>query len=224
MVECFFLDRFLNRIVFFESMLQIGHGAEAILYKDGSQVMKERLAKAYRLPALDESLRKFRTRREAKVLGKLQEMGFPSPHLRDFSDKRMSILMDFVPGVKLKDVLEQREQVLDLGREMGQRIAKLHSANIIHGDLTTSNMILHETLKEIHFIDFGLSFFSEKVEDKAVDLFLLQKGLETSHATQFEEMFPELISSYQEAYGEGVKEVLDRLEKVRMRGRNKGKE
>lgn len=205
-------------------MLQIGHGAEAILYKDGSQVMKERIAKAYRLPALDESLRKFRTRREAKVLGKLQEMNFPAPHLQDFSDKRMSIVMDFVPGVKLRDVLEQREQVIDLGREMGQKIAKLHAANIIHGDLTTSNMILHETLKEVHFIDFGLSFFSEKVEDKAVDLFLLQKALETTHAEIATEMFEKMLEGYKEIYGSAADLVLARLEKVGMRGRNKWKE
>ncbi len=204
-------------------MLQIGHGAEAILYKDGSTVMKERLAKAYRLPALDQSLRKFRTRREAKVLGKLQEMGFPSPQLRDFSDKRMSILMDFVPGVKLKDVLEQREQVIDLGREMGQRIAKLHGANIIHGDLTTSNMILHETLKEIHFIDFGLSFFSEKIEDKAVDLFLLDRALETTHAAKYQELFDAVLEGYREG-SDVADDVFARLEKVGMRGRNKGKD
>ncbi len=203
-------------------MLQIGHGAEAILYKDGSAVMKERLAKAYRLSALDESLRKFRTRREAKVLGRLQEMGFPSPALRDFSDKRMSILMDFVPGVKLRDVLEQREQVIDLGREMGQRIAKLHAANIIHGDLTTSNMILHETLKEIHFIDFGLSFFSEKVEDKAVDLFLLDRALETTHMSKYQELFDAVIEGYREGY-DVADEVLKRFEEVQLRGRNKRK-
>ncbi len=204
-------------------MLQIAHGAEAVLYKDGSLVMKERLAKAYRLPALDESLRKFRTRREAKVLGKLQEMNFPSPALRDFSDKRMSIVMDFVPGVKLRDVLEQREQVMDIGKEMGQRIAKLHAANIIHGDLTTSNMILHETLNEVHFIDFGLSFFSEKVEDKAVDLFLLDRALETTHAAKYQELFEAVIEGYCEGY-DGADDVLARFEEVQLRGRNKRKE
>jgi len=201
-------------------MLQIGHGAEAILYKDGSQVMKERLAKAYRLPALDESLRKFRTRREAKVLGRLQEMGFPSPALRDFSDKRMSILMDFMPGVKLKDVLEQREQVVDLGREMGQRIAKLHSANIIHGDLTTSNMIVHAETSELHFIDFGLAAFSEKVEDKAVDLFLLDRALETTHMEKYQELFAAVLEGYRAGYVD-ADDVLKRFEEVQMRGRNK---
>ena len=181
--------------------------------------MKERLAKAYRLPALDESLRKFRTRREAKVLGRLQEMGFPSPALRDFSDKRMSILMDFVPGVKLKDVLEQREQVVDLGREMGQRIAKLHSANIIHGDLTTSNMILG---REIYFIDFGLSFFSGKAEDRAVDLHLLKEGLESKHYRIWEECFKCALEAYKkEANKSG--ETLKRLKVVEKRGRYKAK-
>ena len=79
-------------------MIKIAQGAEAVLFKDRGEVIKERLSKSYRLPQIDEALRKFRTRREAKVLSKLEEMNFPAPHLKDFSDKRMSIIMDFIPG------------------------------------------------------------------------------------------------------------------------------
>jgi TP53 regulating kinase-like protein len=125
--------------------------------------------------------------------------------------------------VKLRDVLEQREQVIDLGREMGQKIAKLHAANIIHGDLTTSNMILHETLKEVHFIDFGLSFFSEKVEDKAVDLFLLDRAIETTHIDKYPDLFDAVLEGYCEEY-DVADDVLKRFEEVQLRGRNKRKE
>ena len=88
-------------------MKLIAQGAEAKLYRENATIIKERLAKAYRHPELDESLRQFRTRREAKVLQKLEDLQFPAPHLREFSDKRMSIVMDFVPGNTLKEVAEK---------------------------------------------------------------------------------------------------------------------
>lgn len=205
-------------------MNKIAHGAEAVLYNDpiASTVMKQRLVKGYRLPALDESLRKFRTRREAKVLSRLQEMNFPAPQLRDFCDKRMSITMDFVPGEKLKDVLENNENSTVLASKIGKMIGKLHHAHIIHGDLTTSNMILDKETDKVNFIDFGLSFFSEKVEDKAVDLFLLDRALESTHAAMYPNIFEEVLTGYKDVYPK-AEEVLERFKQVQARGRNKNK-
>ncbi len=199
-------------------MIKIAQGAEAIIYQDKSRIMKERVSKSYRLPQLDESLRKFRTRREAKILSRLEEMNFPAPHLQEFSDKRMSIFMDFVPGEQLKEVIEDDFQIL--AREMGLKIAKLHQENIIHGDLTTSNMIKHKETGELNLIDFGLSFFSDKVEDKAVDLFLLDRALESKHHKVYPEVFEKVIEGYEENYGDAAS-VLDRFELVKKRGRNK---
>jgi len=203
-------------------MLKIAQGAEAILYKDNNEVIKERFSKKYRLAHLDESLRKFRTRREAKILGRLQELNFPAPHLKDFSDKRMSIVMDFIPGEKLKDLLQAKDNFEQLAKEIGQRVAKLHQANIIHGDLTTSNMIKHQVTGKLHLIDFGLSSFSEKVEDKAVDLFLLDRTLESTHFELYPDIFTQALEGYKENNPQ-AKEILERLEQVKMRGRNKRK-
>jgi len=204
-------------------MKMIAQGAEAKLYKDNATIIKERLAKAYRHPELDQFLRQFRTRREAKVLQKLEDLQFPAPHLREFSDKRMSIVMDFVPGNTLKEVLQQHaDQAEHLGREIGQRIAQMHQADIIHSDLTTSNMIQHEETREVNVIDFGLSFFSEKTEDKAVDLFLLDRALETTHINLYPEIFEQVLEGYQENNPVAT-EILERLEIVRKRGRNKKK-
>lgn len=204
-------------------MKLIAQGAEAKLFKDNAAIIKERLAKAYRHPELDEALRQFRTRREAKVLQKLEELRFPAPHLREFSDKRMSMVMDFVPGETLKEVLKQKEDDFQhLAKEVGERIGKLHRADIIHNDLTTSNMIRHQETEEVNFIDFGLSFFSEKAEDKAVDLFLLDRALETTHADLYPELFEQVLEGYQEDNPQ-AKEVINRLEIVRKRGRNKKK-
>jgi TP53 regulating kinase and related kinases len=199
-------------------MIKIAQGAEAIIHKDGNEVIKERFSKAYRLPHLDESLRKFRTRREAKVLGRLEELNFASPRLHDFSDKRMSIVMDFVAGEKLKDVLMKGDDYQRLAFDMGEKVGILHKANIVHGDLTTSNFIKHES--GIKMIDFGLSSFSEKIEDKAVDLFLMDRALESTHFKLYPAVFEKAMEGYIKS-NPGAKDVLERLEVVRKRGRNK---
>jgi len=200
----------------------IAQGAEAKITKDNNTIIKERFSKKYRLPHLDESLRKFRTRREAKVLGKLEDMKFPAPHMQSFSDKRMSITMDFVPGEKLKDVLAKGDDYQNFAKEIGEKVGRLHSADIIHGDLTTSNMIVHKETGELNIIDFGLSSFSEKVEDKAVDLFLLERALESTHYQFYPDIFDKVLEEYKEAYP-GSTPVLERFIAVRKRGRNKNK-
>ena len=200
-------------------MIKIAQGAEAVLMRDKTRIIKERLSKSYRLPQIDESLRKFRTRREAKVLWRLEEMKFPAPHLQSFSDKRMSIVMDFVPGDKLRDVLMQGDEYQMLAKEVGEKVGKLHAAHIVHGDLTTSNMIKHAETSELHIIDFGLSSFSEKVEDKAVDLFLLERALESTHYDK-PEMFNSVLEGYKESNPD-ANAVLERLKAVQGRGRNK---
>jgi Kae1-associated kinase Bud32 len=204
-------------------MQQIAQGAEAIIYLNEDKIIKDRFSKNYRLPQLDEQLRKFRTRREAKILTKLEELNFPAPKLKDFCDKRMSITMDFLPGEKLKDVLgPEKNDFKALAREFGTKVGKLHQNNIIHGDLTTSNVLLHQENKELHFIDFGLSAFSEKVEDKAVDLFLLDRALESKHYQLYPQVFEAVVEGYKETYPEAEK-VLARFAEVKKRGRNKNK-
>lgn len=203
-------------------MIKIAQGAEAVLYKDRGTIIKERLSKAYRLPQLDKSLRQFRTRREAKILQKLEEFNFPAPHLQDFSDKRMSIIMDFVPGEKLRDVLAEEDDYEQLAKEIGKKVGLLHENDLIHGDLTTSNMIQHEETGEIFLIDFGLSSFSDKNEDKAVDLHLLDRALESKHHEKYPEIFDKVLQGYQESNPEAA-EVLKRFAQVQKRGRNKGK-
>ena len=200
-------------------MKKLFQGAESIVYQDNNEVIKERFSKKYRLSHLDESLRKFRTRREAKVLSKLDELNFPAPRMKSFSDKRMSIVMDFVPGEKLRDVLLRGDDYQDLAKEIGLKVSQLHHDNIIHGDLTTSNMIIHAETKKLHFIDFGLSSFSDKVEDKAVDLFLLDRALESTHYQQYPDIFERVLEGYKD-WPEAIA-VIERLQAVRKRGRNK---
>lgn len=192
-------------------MEKISQGAEAIVYKDEETVIKDRFVKTYRHPELDLKLRKARTKREVKVIQKLKELNILAPELieKDIS----KITMSYIDGSKLRDILIPKHCV-----EVGQILAKLHDNNIIHGDLTTSNMILKE---KIYLIDFGLSQFSTKVEDKAVDIHLFYQALESKHFDIYQECFENFLVGYKTS--SNFKEVLSRYEKVIVRGRNKSK-
>ena len=204
--------------IFYVDMRKIGDGAEAVIYLNKDIVIKDRIKKGYRLKQIDEKLRKFRTRRETKVLEKLHAIDFPIPKLILSDDKKMIIKMEFLKGKKLRDALNNTN-CAKLCRELGKKIAILHNNNIIHGDLTTSNMILN---KKIYFIDFGLSFFSEKVEDKAVDIHLLRQALESKHHEIFKNAFKAVLSGYK-IKNPDYNIIIKRLEKVEARGRYKGK-
>lgn len=214
------LNNFLNKPLFLGFMLKIAQGAEAIVYKDNRTIIKERFSKEYRLPQIDLALRQFRTRREAKVLQKLEELNFPAPHLQEFCDQRMTITMDFVPGEKLRDVLLNGDNFQQLALEIGEKVGKLHHNDLIHGDLTTSNIIQHQDTGKLHLVDFGLSFFSNKDEDKAVDLFLLDRALESTHYQHYPEIFEKVLEGYKQTNPEYAS-ILERFKKVRSRGRNK---
>ncbi len=204
--------------IFYVYMRKIGAGAEAVICLDKGIVVKDRIKKDYRLKQIDEKLRKFRTRRETKVLEKLHAIDFPIPKLILSDDKKMIISMELLNGKKLRDALDKKNCV-KLCKELGKKIAIVHNNNIIHGDLTTSNMILN---KEIYFIDFGLSFFSDKTEDKAVDLHLLRQALESRHNEIFEKSFKAVLGGYK-IKNPDYNTIIKRLEKVESRGRYKGK-
>jgi Kae1-associated kinase Bud32 len=107
------------------------------------------------------------------------------------------------------------------GKTIGALIANLHDSNIIHGDLTTSNMIVNKK-GMLFFIDFGLGYQSTRAEDMAVDLHLLRQALESKHNDCWQGCYNECIKSYK-ANAQKAKDALDRLEKVERRGRNKEK-
>ena len=198
-------------------MKKIAQGAEAKLYLTDSKIIKDRFEKGYRIKEIDQKLRKSRTKSEAKIFGKLADINFPSPKLIN-TDKKQKITMEYIKGPKVRDILEEKDYK-KLSLEIGKKIAILHNNNIIHGDLTTSNMIFS---KEIYFIDFGLSYFSHKIEDKAVDLHLLKQALESKHYKIWEKCFKAAIKAYKKE-SKQAKEVLTRLETVEKRGRYKGK-
>jgi len=159
-----------------KKIIQIG--AEAVIYQiDSNTVIKERIKKSYRLPELDDTLRKRRTRREGKVL---QKTTANVPSVSRVNDKTMQIEMQYIDGQVLSNILDTSPKQSVMCKQVGEQIAILHNEDIIHGDLTTSNMLLHKG--KIYLVDFGLAFFSHKREDKAVDLRLLKQAINSKHA------------------------------------------
>ena len=195
----------------------IAQGAEAKLFLEEGKIIKNRFPKSYRIKEIDEKLRGFRTRREAKVLNRLEAINFTAPKLIK-NDEKENLVIEKIDGKLVKDILEKADYG-KLCEEIGRKIAILHNNSIIHGDLTTSNMILNN---KIYFIDFGLSFFSEKAEDKAVDLHLLKEGLESKHYRIWEDCFKCVVEAYKKD-AKNSNATLKRLEVVEKRGRYRAK-
>ena len=196
----------------------IAQGAEAILYREDNKLIKERIKKSYRLSEIDSKIRKQCTRDEYKLMTKASSI-IPIPKIINYDEKNNKIVMQFIDGKRLSENLDlfdnkKREQIC---KEIGKQVALLHNVDIIHGDLTTSNMIL---VDKLYFIDFGLGFISDKIENKAVDLHLLKQALESKHWKHFEDSFKFVLEGYKEKV-HNFKDVMDRLGKVEKRGRYK---
>jgi TP53 regulating kinase-like protein len=194
-------------------MKKIAQGAEAILYRDNSTLIKDRIKKNYRVPELDSSLRKKRTRFESKLMIEARRQGVNVPQIIEIDEEKNIIKMEFIPGLRVRDVITDKNQK-EIFNNLGEQISKLHNADIVHGDLTTSNFIWFED--QIHLIDFGLANFSKKVEDKAVDIHLLKQALQSKHHKIWKPCF----DTFCDAYDINEKDkILKRLEQIERRGR-----
>jgi Kae1-associated kinase Bud32 len=196
-------------------MQKVAQGAEAILWHSGETLLKERVKKGYRLPILDEKIRIRRTELEARLLNEARRGGVATPKvLRIDSDK---LEMEWIDGDKVKDCLVESNWK-EIAEKIAVSVAKLHCYNIIHGDLTTSNMIFKEGV--VYFIDFGLGFISNRVEDKAVDLYLLYHSIEAAHWQLLERMWDVILKTYAVNYSE-ADNVVKTIAEIEKRGRYK---
>jgi len=190
----------------------IAQGAEAKLYRDRNVVVKERISKSYRIAEIDSKLRKERTRTEARLIRALERAGVPVPAVLKEDDKGMVLELEFIDGEKVRDYLEKTSDV-DICRQIGILTEKMHNAGIVHGDLTTSNLIFKD--KKVYLIDLGLGDFSDRIEDKAVDLHLFKECLVSKHHKIWENCWKSFLQGYKNP------EVLNRLKIVEARGRYK---
>ena len=223
-------------------LVLITQGAEALLYKtaflnsDQPAALKVRPTKVWRHPTLDKRLTRQRILAEARVLVKCKKEGVPVPTVLGMSWEEGWLVSEWIEGPTVKQAVRERDRTdedagADLRKlleQIGKAVGKLHSVGIVHGDLTTSNMMLrpapasnsNSALEgDIILIDFGLATQAVQEEDRAVDLYVLERAFGSTHPRE-EEMFGVVLESYGGSY-KGAKTTLKRLEDVRMRGRKK---
>jgi len=200
-------------------------GAEASLYLEEwhnrKVVIKRRLPKKYRLPQLDLEIRSQRTVHEPNIIHKAKMVGVPTPTIFMVDVVDADIVMEFVEGKQVKEVLDiiSYEKRLELSKHIGTMIGRLHKHGIIHGDLTTSNMILTPYGKVV-FVDFGLSERSKEIEAKGVDLHLMKRALQSTHYKHAKECFEAVMKGYSEVVGEEeTKKVSEKIREIEKRGR-----
>lgn len=155
----------------------------------------------------------------------LKKTGIHAPTIYSVSTEPNYILMEhIVDGETIKDYIKKakcKEDLAPLASTIGKTVGSLHSQNIIHGDLTTSNMLIRngDTTK-ITMIDFGLSFIDNSAEDKGVDLYVLERAMLSTHPDS-EDLFELILKSYSKANKKDAKETLKKLDEIRLRGRKR---
>ncbi|MEM3616345.1 MAG: KEOPS complex kinase/ATPase Bud32 [Candidatus Bathyarchaeia archaeon] len=203
----------------------IKKGAEAYLYladwHGRKVVIKRRLPKKYRISALDEQIRTYRTIHEPQLMHEAKKAGVPTPTIYLVDSKNATIIMEYIEGEQLKKLLAKASESTRqmLCRKIGELIGKLHKNGIIHGDLTTSNMI--QTIEgKIFFVDFGLGEKTKELEARGVDLHLMKRALQSTHFQFAEKCFDAVIEGYASVLeGDEVKNVLDKIREIERRGR-----
>ena len=200
-------------------------GAEASLYvadwHGRKVIMKKRLPKKYRPPRLDQKIRSYRTIHEPQLMHEAKKAGVPTPTIFLIDVKNATIIMEFIEGKQVKQILSKVDGSMrrSLCIRIGQLIGRLHEVGIIHGDLTTSNMILDRDRK-IFFVDFGLGEKTKELEARGVDLHLMKRALQSTHFRFTEECFKAVIDGYSKVLdAETVKNVLEKIKEIERRGR-----
>lgn len=203
-------------------------GAEANLYLEewyGIKVIKKvRIPKSYRLRQIDYEIRRSRTVHEAQIMSDAKRAGVPTPIIYLIDVQRTTLVMEYVEGSRVKEILNQlpSQEREAFCKRIGGLIGQLHGKGIIHGDLTTSNMIMGPNEK-IFFIDFGLAEYSAEVEKRGVDLHLMKRALESTHYPHAKECFTSIIAGYaNEVTSKKAEEVVKRVQEIAQRGRYSG--
>lgn len=218
-------------------------GAEAKLlvgeFKNQRCLIKERFPKKYRHPELDAHLTKDRMRAESKAISRCQAAGINVPKIfhMDLSSRR--IYMEYLEkSVTAKDYIndiaanvdtdaEGGKRFTELATQIGNVIGTMHANHIIHGDLTTSNILLNPKTEDgsldeydLVMIDFGLASYSQSSEQKGVDLYVLERALLSTHSA-VPKLFANILEAYEAKQPAKCKEIISKFEEVRARGRKR---
>jgi len=227
------------------SMRLLCQGAEAKLYTTQwlgrPAVVKQRFPKTYRVPALDAELSLERSKAEARGLARLRRCGVRAPWVYELDLAEKVIVMEHLhDAITVKALIYQytaeghstqahnqstatlHPLMKGLAERIAQTLSTMHRNDIIHGDLTTSNLMVREPFEEspIYLIDMGLSSVDSKVEDKGTDLYVLERAVVATHPNT--DTFVEAMwQCYGKSNGKQSEKVVKKLDEVRMRGRKK---
>lgn len=238
----------------------VSQGAEALVFEtsvhpynikevDGKDkfIIKFRPSKPYRHPKVDAAITKNRTVGEVRFMNKLAKVGVRCPSLILTDLPRGIIWMSYL-GTDLDNgdvssfknwlwLLEKggdSDKCIDsnvekICKSVGSVVAQLHINDMIHGDLTSSNIILEENSPAL--IDFGLSSYSGLAEDKAVDLYVLERAIISTHSVYADKYNAWILQGYEELLknkkyskqggSKKYSETIKKLEDVRLRGRKR---
>jgi Kae1-associated kinase Bud32 len=197
-------------------------GAEAEIrlsrYMGKTVVHKQRVKKAYRIKEIDNQLIALRTKEEAKLIAESRSHGVSVPLLYDVDLAKGMITMEYLAGSRVKDILNSLEESerKRICLKIGESIARLHNHDIIHGDITTSNMIF--LYDRIHFIDFGLGCKNSELEAKGVDLHVLMEAFESTHS-KYSHCFEYVLEGYTKHFRGDASTVVKKIEEIVRRGR-----
>ena len=197
-------------------------GAEAEIrlsnYMGYKSIQKRRVRKVYRIKNIDNRLISSRTKGETKLIAEARKQGVSVPIIYDADLEYGTITMEYIEGKRVKDILNELSEGerARICEKIGENIAKLHNNDIIHGDLTTSNMILFDDC--IYFIDFGLGEKNGEMESKGVDLHVLMEAIESTHS-RHANCFDYVLDGYKKELKEDANLVVKKIEEIVKRGR-----
>lgn len=196
-------------------MRLLSKGAESNIYLtkwyNKKAISKIRIPKIYRQRMLDEDLRKRRTINESKMITLAKEFGLRTPYIYFVDPLRAEIVMEFISGIKASKILTS-----SICFDIGKFVSTLHSFNIIHGDVTPSNFIVH---RKITMIDMGLSFYSTRKEDKAMDIRLFKEILNSAYHSSYFEFFETFLDGYRSINTKELEKILTRVDEIDTRKR-----
>ncbi|GKV48581.1 hypothetical protein SLEP1_g55381 [Rubroshorea leprosula] len=212
------------------SLILLKQGAEARVFESTfvgrRSIVKERFSKKYRHPSLDSKLTLKRLNAEARCMTKARRLGVSTPVLYAVDPVLHTLTFEYVEGPSVKDVFLEfgingvvQERLDDIATQIGDSIGKLHDGGLVHGDLTTSNMLMRNGTNQLVLIDFGLSFTSTLPEDKAVDLYVLERALLSMHSSCGNVM-DHILAGYKKS-SKQWSSTFNKLAQVRQRGRKR---
>ncbi len=192
----------------YQIIKNLAEGAEAkiflINYLNSEYILKERISKNYRIQKLNDLILKSRTKKEVKIIDKLKNI-VNVPKIIYFDNTK--IIMEYLKHKELKQYISKNPELI---KKLAKEVIKMHNNDVIHGDLTLCNLLYDEINNKIYFIDFGLSFVSAKIEDKAMDLEVFKEIILADFSEDYWNIF-------KEEYSKDNKQIINQLEKIEKR-------